>query len=323
MEACPLSIRANLWRRMNSPIDQCVPPLSGGRVLLLFIGFNANIHHRPYIACARRGTSPQFRRQFHIIDVQKSSVSSHCKAPTRDRAAKRKSWFAFVRRLTVSAATTLCHVETTQPPFCAENALARSPMKFVFSHNASALILHTKWGVPTPSVRDLPVGACAPQFSQNVIYVFTKILLLPPPTQKRLDTSIVRSGLHGNCLQMCLPSHLNLVWHKNAKFGGSCRGAFYYNLARCNIVECLVCWARFLFIEQKIRWSDVDLLKLSANALLCHSFWEATRIDFAVYISSFEFCINFWTLRGKFHRNNRWSCKMSEIHQFILAKIIK
>lgn len=53
MEACPLSIRANLWRRMNSPIDQCVPPLSGGRVLLLFIGFNANIHHRPYSMCSQ------------------------------------------------------------------------------------------------------------------------------------------------------------------------------------------------------------------------------------------------------------------------------
>jgi hypothetical protein len=69
MEACPLSIRANLWRRMNSPIDQCVPPLSGGRVLLLFIGFNANIHHRP-----RRAGSVCSRGQISAISQQQEQT---------------------------------------------------------------------------------------------------------------------------------------------------------------------------------------------------------------------------------------------------------
>jgi hypothetical protein len=102
-------------------------------------------------ACARGGRSPQFRssssRQFHVIDVQKSSVSSHCKAPTRGAIEQQKGKVALSHSFAIDcqrrdADGALCHFVKTQPLFFAPKT--RSPMKFAFSHNASALILRTK-----------------------------------------------------------------------------------------------------------------------------------------------------------------------------------
>lgn len=152
MEACPLSIRANLWRRMNSPIDQCIPPLSGGRVLLLFIAFNANIHHRP-----------QQQRVLAQISAISQTVPRHWCAKierivarqgtdARSSSKKEKLCFRIHSRSTVSRATPTTRYVTSrdaQPPFYRRKT--HSPMKFAYSHNASALILRTKWDVPTPA----------------------------------------------------------------------------------------------------------------------------------------------------------------------------
>jgi hypothetical protein len=83
-------------------------------------------------ACARGGRSPQFRsRQFHVIDVQKSSVSSHCKAPTRGAIEQQKGKVALSHSFAIDCqqrdadGAALCHFFETQSLFlCAKNALA-------------------------------------------------------------------------------------------------------------------------------------------------------------------------------------------------------